>query len=310
MPKQIHTVKGSIDPSSLGLFLPHEHLFTDLRGPAVADYAQGEPDFVVKVVAPYLADAAAMGVTALVECSTVGVGRNLSILRSLSESTPIYIVAPTGVYRDVYIPESMRDSSVDQLAELWTKELTEGIEGTSVRAGFIKLAMSDDGPTALEIRNLKAAVKASHATGAVIGSHTIGGDIARKEMEVLESAGLDLHRFIWIHAQTEPDLSVLKEAARRGAYVELDTVGAPFQSQPELLDRVVGLIEAGFINNILLSHDAGWFEPGRPDGLPKDGYRGYTALVKDFIPALLARGVSNEDVHCITVLNPREAFAF
>lgn len=310
MPKQIYTLNGPIDPYSLGLFLPHEHLFTDLRGPAVTDYAQGDPDFVVQVVAPHLAEAAAVGVTALVECSTVGVGRNLSILRRLGDSTSIHIVAPTGVYRDAYIPEAMRDSSVDQLAELWTRELTEGIEGTSVRAGFIKLAMSDDGPTSLEIRNLKAAVTASQTTGAVIGSHTIGGDVARKEMEVLESAGLDLHRFIWIHAQTEPDLSVLKEAARRGAYVELDTVGAPFQVQTELLDRVVGLVEAGYVENILLSHDAGWFEPGRPDGLPKDGYRGYTALVKEFIPGLLARGISNEDVHCITVLNPREAFAF
>jgi phosphotriesterase-related protein len=294
----------------LGLILPHEHLFTDLRGPLAPDYAQRDAEFVVKVVAPHLADAAALGVTALVECSTIGVGRNLSILRSLSESTPIYIVAPTGVYREAYVPESLRNTSEDELAELWTKELTEGIDGTSLRAGFIKLAMSDDGPTPLETRNLKAAVKASQATGAVIGSHTIGGKVAREEMDVLEAAGLDLRRFIWIHAQTEPDLSVLKDAARRGAYVELDTVGAPFQSQPELLACVLRLIEAGFLRNILLSHDAGWFDPSSPDGLPKEGYRGYTALVRGFIPTLLQRGVSEEQIHCITVLNPRQAFAF
>lgn len=199
---------------------------------------------------------------------------------------------------------------MDALAELWTKELTEGIEGTSIRAGFIKLAMSDNGPTALEIRNLQAGVKASQATGALIASHTIGGEVARKEMDVLESAGHDLHRFVWIHAQTEPDISVLKDAARRGAYVELDTVGAPFQSQSELLDRVLDLIEAGYIEHILLSHDAGWFQPGRPNGLPKEGYRGYTALAHEFIPALLSRGVRQDQIHRITVLNPREAFAY
>lgn len=310
MSKYIHTLRGPIDPSSLGLILPHEHLFTDLRGPSVPGYAQRTPEAVVDVVAPHLADAAATGVTALVECSTVGVGRNLSVLRSLSDSTSIYIVAPTGVYRDAFIPAAMRDASEDELAELWTTELTEGIEGTSIRAGFIKLAMSDDGPTTLEIRNLKAAAKASQRTGAVIGSHTIGGRVARQEMNILEDAGLDLSRWIWIHAQTEPDLSVLKEAAQRGAYVELDTVGAPFQSQPELLERVDHLIEAGFIKNILLSHDAGWFDPSSPDGLPKEGFRGYTALVRDFIPTLLERGVSEEQIHCMTVLNPREAFAF
>ena len=310
MAKQIHSIKGPIEIDSLGLILPHEHLFTDLRGPWVPDYAQGEPSAVVKVVEPYLAAASAAGVTALVECSTVGVGRNLPVLRSLADVTSIHIIAPTGVYRDAYIPETLREISEHDLAELWTTELTEGIEGTSIRAGFIKLAMSDDGPTALEIRNLKAAVKASQNTGAVIASHTIGGKVAKKEMDVLEEAGLDLQRFIWIHAQTEPDISILEEAARRGAYVELDSVGAPHQSQTELLETTIALIEAGFADHLLLSHDAGWYNPARSDGLPEEGFRGYTALARDFLPGLLKRGINEEQIRLITVNNPAKAFAF
>ena len=311
MAKRIHTIKGPVEIDSLGLILPHEHLFTDLRGPRVADYARGEPSAVVEVVGPHLVEASKTGVTALVECSTVGVGRNLTVLRRLAEATSIHIIAPTGVYRDAYIPESLREISEHNLAELWTTELTEGIDGTSIRAGFIKLAMSDDGPTALEIRNLKAAVEASQNTGAVIASHTIGGKVARQEMDVLEEAGLDLHRFIWIHAQTEPDVSILEEAARRrGAYVELDSVGAPHQSQSELLETTIALIEAGFTDHILLSHDAGWYNPARPDGLPEDGFRGYTALARDFIPGLLKRGITEEQVRLITVNNPANAFAF
>ena len=310
MVKRIHTIKGPIEIDALGLTLPHEHLFTDLRGPSVPDYARGEPSAVVKVVEPYLAEASAAGVTALVECSTVGVGRNLQVLLSLADATSIHIIAPTGVYRDAYIPETLREISEHDLAELWTTELTEGIEETSIRAGFIKLAMSDDGPTALEIRNLKAAVKASQNTGAVIASHTIGGKVARKEMDVLEEAGLDLQRFIWIHAQTEPDISILEEAARRGAYVELDSVGAPHQSQAELLETTIALIEAGFADHLLLSHDAGWYNPAHSDGLPEEGFRGYTALARDFLPELLKRGISEEQVRLITVNNPAKAFAF
>ena len=310
MTRKLHTLHGPIDEDTLGLILPHEHLFTDLRGPHVADYAQAEPSAVVSVVGAHLAEAAAAGITALVECSTVGVGRNLSILQSLAENTPIHIVAPTGVYREAYIPDALRVMSEDELSDLWTKELTEGIEGTSITAGFIKLAMSDDGPTALEIRNLKAAAKASRNSGAVIAVHTIGGKIARQEMDVLEEAGLDLQRFIWVHAQTESDLSILEEAARRGAYVELDTVGAPFQNQTELLDTAIALIQAGFSEQLLLSHDAGWYNPASPDGLPEGGYRGYTALTKEFIPALLERGISEEQVRLITVANPVRAFAF
>lgn len=310
MARKLHTLHGPIDDDALGLILPHEHLFTDLRGPHAADYAQGEASAAIAVVGPHLAKAAAAGVTALVECSTVGVGRNLSILQSLAENTPIHIVAPTGVYREAYIPDALRAMSEDELSDLWTKELTEGIEGTSIKAGFIKLAMSDDGPTSLEVRNLKAAAKASRNTGAVIAVHTIGGKIARQEMDVLEEAGLDLQRFIWVHAQTESDLSILEEAARRGAYVELDTVGAPFQNQAELLDTAIALIEAGFAEQLLLSHDAGWYNPASPDGLPEEGYRGYTALTKEFIPALLERGISEEQVRLITVANPVCAFAF
>ncbi|MBL8062924.1 MAG: esterase [Anaerolineales bacterium] len=309
--KKLQTIKGSIAADSLGLILPHEHLFTDLRGPNAGGYAQAEASAVVNLVGPYLAEASASGVTAMIECSTVGVGRNLSILQSLADVTPIHLVAPTGVYRDAYIPNVLREVSEQFLAEMWTKELTEGIEGSSIRAGFIKLAMSDnDGPTALEVRNLRAAVMASQNTGAAIASHTIGGKVAMREMDVLEQAGLDLHRFIWIHAQTEPDISILKEAAQRGAYIELDSVGAPFQSQPELLETALALIAAGYTRQLLLSHDAGWYNPARADGLPEEGYRGYTALTSDFIPALLQRGLAQEQIRLITINNPADAFAF
>jgi phosphotriesterase-related protein len=308
--KKIHTIKGPVEIDTLGLILPHEHLFTDLRGPHDPEYAQGDPSAVLAVVEPYLAGAEAAGATALVECSTMGVGRNLDVLQKLAEATTIHIVAPTGVYREAFIPAALREVSEDYLADLWTKELTEGIESTSIRAGFIKLAMSDDGPTPLEIRNLKAAVKASQRTGAVIGSHTIGGTVAKKEMDVLEEAGLDPHRFIWIHAQSEPDVSVLEEAARRGAYVELDSVGAPYHPQLELLEVTGALIHAGHIDHLLLSHDAGWYNPADPAGMPDSGYRGYTALMQEFLPALRQRGITDEQLEQITMTNPSQAFAF
>lgn len=100
------------------------------------------------------------------------------------------------------------------------------------------------------------------------------------------------------------------EAARRGAYLEFDTVGAPFQLQAELLETVNTLIQAGLADHLLLSHDAGWYNPSRTDGLPDEGYRVYTALACDFIPELLRRGITEELVQLITVNNPARAFAF
>jgi phosphotriesterase-related protein len=232
----IQTVRGQVDIKDLGLVLPHEHLFTDLRGPQVPDYAQAESEAVAQVMAPYLEAAHEAGVTALVECSTVGVGRNVTVLERLAEVTPIHIVAPTGVYREEFIPPRLRSVSAEELTEEWVRDLTEGIEGTTVRAGFIKLSVSDDGPTPLEVRNLQAAAHASRQTGAVVASHTANGALARHEMEILETAGLDLDRFVWVHANLEPDVALHLEAARRGAFVEFDAVGAEWQSQPAMLD--------------------------------------------------------------------------
>jgi phosphotriesterase-related protein len=294
-----------------GLILPHEHLFTDLRGPLAPDYARAEPEAVARVMEPYLAAAHAVGVTALVECSTVGVGRNIVALQYLAEVAPIHLIAPTGVYREAFTPPSLRELSAEALAEMWVRELTEGIEDTKVCGGFIKIAMSDDGPTPLEMRNLKAAALASRDTGAVIASHTGDGAIARREMEILESVGLDLGRFIWAHANLEPDPTIHLEAAQRGAYVEFDAVGAEWQLQSALVDYTLALIGAGYAENILLSHDAGWYDPSQPDGRPEEGgIRGYTTLVEEFIPTLRARGVTDDLLHLITVTNPARAFAF
>jgi phosphotriesterase-related protein len=306
----IQTIKGRVPVDSLGLFLPHEHLFVDLRGPLTPGYGEGDPASVQKVVGPHLAEAHAKGVTALVECSTIGVGRNIAVLRYLADHTPIHIIAPTGIYREAYMPPEWRAMSEAEWTERWIADLTEGIDGTDSRAGFIKIAMSDDGPTEWEERSLRAAAAASKATGAVIGSHTIGGKAALRELAVLEASGLDHRRFIWIHAHTEPNTAVHLETIRRGAWVEFDAIGAvSWHPQDKLLEAVLALIEAGHADQILLSHDAGWYEPGQPGGLPKEGYRGYTALMDDFIPALKARGVSEDLIHQMTVANPAQAFA-
>ena len=315
----LRTVLGDVPVDNLGMILPHEHIFTDLRGPRVPDYAwlgSGavyDPAAVADAMLPLLQAANQAGVTALVECSTIGVGRNVGVLRYVAERTPVQIVAPTGVYREAFIPVDLLDTSVEALADDWIKDLTVGIDGSQVRAGFIKIAMSDDGPTPREVRNLKAAALASHATGAAVASHTIHGGVARQEMDILEASGMDLQRFVWVHAHAESTPADRREAARRGAWVELDAIGAPWLASPEvrggpIVAMTLDLIEAGFTSQILLSHDAGWFQPGSPGGMPADGMRGYTALFEAFLPALRAQGVSGEIIRQLVDENPKRAF--
>lgn len=306
----LRTVRGDVPVTALGTILPHEHLFVDLRGPRAPGYAAAEPAVVWDVMAPYLAQAAAAGVTALVDCGTVGVGRNVAALVYLAERTPVHIVAPTGVYREAYIPDALADVSAEALADMWVSDLLAGMDGTAARAGFIKIAMSDDGPTRAEVRSLHAAVRASQQTGAVIASHTIGAAAARRELDILERAGLNLERFIWVHAHTAaPDVQL--EAARRGTWVEFDAIGALdwFPEQTRLIDFTLALLDAGFGDQVLLSHDAGWYDPGQPEGRPPEGVRGYTALFETFLPALRARGADDAVISQLTVTNPARAFA-
>ena len=306
----IQTVKGIVSTDQLGLILPHEHLFTDLRGPWATDYALADLGAVEHTMVPYMEAALRAGATAIVECSTVGVGRNIPVLRCLAEAAPIHIIAPTGVYRDAYVPPRLRNMGPEDLAKEWIRELTLGMEGTEIRAGFIKVAVSDNGPTALEVRNLKAAATASRQTGASVMCHIPEGVIAQRVVEVLGLVGLDLSRFVWAHANLEPDPALHLEAARRGVYVEFDAVGAVWQSQEAMVDYTVSLIEAGQADRILLSHDAGWYDPSQADGKPLDGgVRGYTALVLEFIPMLRARGVTDELIHLMTVVNPARAIS-
>lgn len=315
----LRTILGDVPADSLGAILPHEHIFTDLRGPQTPDYAWLKTgpasDFqaVADAMLPLLQAAHEAGATALVECSTVGVGRNIDVLRFIAEKTPVHLVAPTGVYREAFIPDHLLETSAESLAEAWIKDLTEGIDGSQIRAGFIKIAMSDDGPTHREVRNLKAAAIASSVTGAAVASHTLYGSVARQEMDILETNAMDLRRFVWVHAHAESTLADRLEAARRGAWIELDAIGAPWLASPEIrggpiVKMTLDLIKAGFGSQILLSHDAGWFQPGNPGGKPDDGMRGYTALFEEFLPALEAQGISAETIHQLIVENPRRAF--
>ncbi len=303
------TLTGDVPISSLGLILPHEHLFTDLRGPYADGYAQDDPDLVCKMMLPYLHRAEKAGVTAMVECSTIGVGRNVAILARLAAETSIRIVAPTGIYSEPFTPVMYKYKSIEELVELWVGEITEGVGFTDQKAGFIKIASSDDGPTPLEERNIRAAARTSLATGAAVASHTIGGEAAVRTLDLLKAEGLDPQKFIWVHANSEPDPEYHYTLAGDGAYIEFDNIGQPDTDHDGLCDALETLLMKGFRERILLSHDAGWYQPGKPRGVPEGGLRGYTSLVTKFIPMLREKGLDEATIKLLTEKNPKRAFS-
>lgn len=302
----VETTAGPIPVETLGLILPHEHIFTDLRGPETPDYGQADAEDVVRVMKPLLSEAKARGVDLIVECTTVGVGRNARIIARLAEETGLRIVLPTGVYgRDNFAPRAYREMSQAELTAWMVWEITNGIDGTAVKAGFIKTASTRAGLTALEERYLRASAQAAKRTGVVIASHTGAGSVAVRQADILDEEGLPLHRFIWVHAQSEQDLNFHRQLARRGVYIEFDSLGQPNPGDERMIEIIREMTAAGFAERILLSHDAGWYRPGEPNGGKQ---RPYTHLVDVFLPKLRAAGFDESTIKTLTIENPCRAF--
>jgi phosphotriesterase-related protein len=303
----IRTTLGPKSSAELGFILPHEHVFVDLRTWDTPGYAQADTGQVIQLMAPELTRAQAAGVTAIVECSTVGVGRRADIDRAVSEATGLPLVLPTGVYREPWVPGWVHAASEAELAEWMLGELQGEIEQSGVQAGWIKLSAGDDGLTASETRILRAAVTAARATNAVIGSHTVQGRVVRDQLELVEAMGHDPSRFIWIHTQAEPDFEVHLEMGRRGAWLEYDAIGnIDVESDEYYIETIQRVLDAGLGGQVLLSHDRGWYDPALPGGgVPKP----YTYLADQFLPKLRAAGVDDTTIHQLTHTNPYRAFA-
>lgn len=302
---ELVTTLGRKPASSLGAILPHEHVFVDLRTWDKPGYGEGSAPDVIALMGPEIEKAKRAGVTALVDCAPVGVGRRADILKAVSEATAFPLVVPTGVYREPWIPPWVHEASEAVLAEWMAGELEGEIEQSGVQAGFIKLSAGDDGITQTETKVLRAAAKAAKRVQAIIGSHTIRGRVVRDQLDIIEAAGYTPNRFIWIHTQAEPDFDMHLEMARRGAWIEYDSIGNP-DEDAKFIGWIQRVLDAGFGDQLLLSHDRGWYDPAQPGGgTPKP----FTYLTESFLPKLRAAGVPEETVRKLVQENPFRAFA-
>jgi phosphotriesterase-related protein len=300
------TTLGPKRADELGSILPHEHVFVDLRTWDQPGYAQAETADVIALMAPEITRAQAAGVTALVECSTVGVGRRPDILKAVSEATGFPLLVPTGVYREPWIPDWIQAATEAELLDWMTGELLEEIRTDGVKAGWIKLSAGDDGLSECETKVLRAAARAGVTTNAVIGSHTIRGRVVRDQLKIIEEAGYSPERFIWIHTQAEPDFDLHVEIARRGAWIEYDAIGSDHISDDIFIEHIQRVLDAGFGDRLLLSHDRGWYDPALPGGgTPKP----FTYLSETFLPKLRQAGADEPTLHQLTQSNPFRAFA-
>ncbi|NLG24642.1 MAG: esterase, partial [Clostridiales bacterium] len=259
-----------------------------------------DADDVLAVTGPHLLAAKARGVGLLCEATPIGVGRRADIVAKVARACGLPVALATGFYVDPWIPDEARAASVDALAERLAAELDGGIEGTDVRAGFIKLGTSDGGMTACEEKLLRAACAASRRTGALICSHTTSAEVAGRALDILAEEGVAGSRFAWFHASSAAGSPIFWRVAGRGAYLGVD------YDRGATLPLLMRLADAGLLSRILLSMDSGWYNPRFPGG---GDVRGYTAMLDELFEKLPAAGIDARALRTIVHDNVFMAYA-
>jgi phosphotriesterase-related protein len=299
------TTLGPKAVEEMNMILPHEHIFVDLR-PGKQDLSQIQSYDVVGLMAPEIGKIKKLGVSALVECTPVGCGRRIDFVKAVSEATGFPVVVPTGIYREPWVPEWAHMASEVELHDWMLGELQGEIEHTGVQAAWIKLSAGDDGLTDCEKKILRAAAKTGKETNAVIGSHTIRGSVVQEQLDIIEETGYTPERFIWIHTQNEADFAFHHDVARRGAWIEYDSIGGERFSDEFFVQRIQEALDAGLGDHVMLSHDRGWYDPAQPGGgTPKP----FTYINEVFLDKLRSAGIHDSTIMQLTQENPFRAFA-
>ncbi len=312
----IMTVNGKEYPGKMGVSLTHEHILVDFIGADSTGYFRWNRDSVIEKAIPFLLDARRHGVRTLIDCTPAYLGRDPVLLKELSRKAGISIITNTGYYgfdNNKYIPASFYTEDSKALADAWISEFENGIEGTGIKPGFIKIAVDQNDTLSADHKKLVTAAALTHLrTGLVIDSHTGPDKPAFEQLAILRKMGVDPSAFIWVHAQAGTiDGNI--EAAKSGAWISFDNISnrkdlkaGDKYSIDWYADRILELKRNGLLGKILLSHDSGWYDPAKPGG---GKFKGYNDIFDFLIPALNARGMTQNDIFQLLTANPAEAFS-
>jgi len=302
----IMTVNGTVPVDQMGITLTHEHILVDFIGADSINESRWDRTKVINKSLPYLRQIKALGCQTFVDCTPAYLGRDPLILKSLSDSTGLNILTNTGYYganNNKYIPAFALNESADQLAQRWISEWKNGIGDSGIKPGFIKIAVDRDSLSEFHKKLITAAARTHLKTGLTIASHTGPAVPAFQQLEILEKEGVSPEAFIWVHAMNEKEPAKLIKAAQAGAWISLDKLNE--KNVEEHLYIIKILKQNKLLNKVLLSHDAGWYDPAKENG---GEYRGYSTLFEKLIPALRNEHFSEKEITQLLVINPARAF--
>jgi phosphotriesterase-related protein len=323
--KTVQTVLGPLDTSRLGFTQSHEHVCSTSAGlwNAWPELMGGRSQFV-KAAVEKLIKAKAEGLESFVDLTTIDLGRDIRLIEEVSRKSGVHITPCTGHWLD---PSwSVKQRTIEELTELFIREIQVGIEGTQIKAGVIKVANDVEGITRFGETILRAAGRASKATDTPISTHTFALDrIGEKQAAIFEQEQVNPSKVCLGHSDDTTDLQYLVGLARRGYYVGMDRLrggpavapGSPSPDRPratldERLGAIKYLVDQGLGNRVMLGTDVpiemtlvtaadqASRQARNPDGI--------RFICRKVIPRLREMGVPERAIRLMTVENPKRYF--
>jgi len=313
----VETVRGPVELGDLGRTLMHEHVFImqpealqnwgHAFGPRYWDEHERIADAVDKLTRVRKA-----GITTIVDPTAPGLGRYIPRIREVAEAADLNIIVATGVYAFLELPNFLAYRSLDAIAELFVREIREGIDDTGVKAAFLKCAVEHYGIVGDIPRILGCIAAAAVETDAPVMVHTSApAKMGIPALEHLTDAGVDPRRIVIAHAGDSNDLPYLRAIADTGASLGCDRFNIPhFNPDENRIETMVALVAEGYTRSIHLGHDGACFYDFMVGNPPFANEKpDYLHISQTIVPQLLERGVTREQVDTMFVDNPRRFFA-
>ena len=318
---EVETVRGRIAAGDLGVTLMHEHVFV-LSPEIMANHPEGWGDEQARedTAVDKLNALKAIGVDTIVDPTVIGLGRYIPRIQRVAARTDLQIVVATGIYTYNEVPMYFHFTGpgtalggAETMTELFVRDITEGIADTGVKAAILKCATDAHGLTPGVERVLRAVAVAQRATGVPITTHTHAHSRRGLDQQrIFAAEGVDLSRVIIGHSGDTKDIAYLEELIAAGSYLGMDRFGVDnILSFDDRVDIVAQMCERGHADKMVLAHDASCYidwlpEAALPLVLPNWHY---LHIHNDVLPALRARGVSEDQITTMLVDNPRAIFS-
>jgi phosphotriesterase-related protein len=302
----IQHVNGEAELDSINLWLSHEHILVDFIGADSIEPSNWDHQNIISEILPYLKDLNEYNVKYFVDATPMYLGREASLLKKISDITGINILTNTGLYgarNNKFIPGYAFEFSAGELAEIWTDEFVNGIDGTTIKPGFIKIGIDNSGELSeFHMKIVRAAAITHLNTGLTIASHTGKAQGLWPQLQILEEMKVSPKSFIWVHAQNEDDNNQYKKAAEKGCWISLDGLAYDIDRH---LAKIIFAKNNGFLDQILISHDAGWYDPQKEI----QSIKPFTKIFTELIPKLRINGFSEKELEMLLSFNPVKAYS-